>query len=497
MTRIRRVLRTLVPAAALAAAWGPPAHADIDVPVGNGDRVTGTFLPADEVETFRVVVPKGAKLSVQVKGKKARGASRAPVPVLRLLDPDGLDEGGAAVVANRTGAKVTNFTVGASGEHRVVVQGDGTQGDYQLTIRWKSPTRFAVPGTLAGAPVALPFAADRGAKASFSVRRGSGSEALPRLSEVRDAADTVIATFAQPSAGATSHSVKNVLMPEGGDLGLVVSDAGASGGTFAATIVVRPPAPSKRKLGLTSRELGGSSGGASAEGAILGPDGGALAADGIASLDGASVSVPEDGLKAPTAILIGTSPDIAVKGTVGAGPTVYFGPEGLTFAKGHAATVTLPFDVGAFGGDTSALRVYTRDAKGKVTEVKGVTIDADAGTVSFPAAHFSSFRVVRKGRPALLPGPKADLNDDGKDDLVAPAPAESGNRGRVFVFFGGPGLQSTTTATADATVGGTLSGGDFGASTATGDVNGDGVADLSISFNLTGRAAPALADLLL
>ena len=115
-------------------------------------------------------------------------------------------------------------------------------------------------------------------------------------------------------------------------------------------------------------------------------------------LDGAAVSVPAGALPIGAAIVVGTAPDIPTSGTqTGAGPTVFFGPQGLRFGTTDdpkPATLTIPFD-GAFSDATDQITIYTRDARGIVTPVaRPYAFDLLADTVSFQPSHFSSFRAV-------------------------------------------------------------------------------------------------------
>jgi len=82
-----------------------------------------------------------------------------------------------------------------------------------------------------------------------------------------------------------------------------------------------------------------------------------------------------------------------------------------------------------------------------------------------------------------------DVNDDGVDDLIGGAyladRTVGANCGRVYVFYGGGDLTSTldlNTTSADVMIVGAAGGNRLGRSIATGDVDGDGVADLIIGM---------------
>lgn len=457
----------------------PLARADVDIAARNADRVTGTLLTAEERDTVRYDVPKGAVLTISAKGKKRKGAA-TPIPTFRVLDP-ALAEAAPFQPVVGSGAKLRGFPVTATGTWSVEVRGEsGLPGDYSLSVAWKSPTRIPFVGDLpAGGTIALPVAVDAGATARFEVRAAPGSAALPRIVRIRDAGGGFSIPFDPPAPGATSHRSPKVRLPVGGDLVLEVTDTGAAGGGITGTATVKPPKPKPRSIAVTSKQIGDLGVETAAIGAILDAGGGSLIVDDpTLAIDCSSVTLLPGALTAPTAIVIGTSPDLAPPGDLdGAGPAVFFGPDGTKFDEGKPATIMIPLDFGAIGGDTSAVRIFTRDAKGKVREVlprSAYVFDPVAETVAFPAPHFSSFQAFAPAATRV----RGDFDGDGVADLLIPA-SNAGGVGRVYVFRGGGSLPSSaTSATADVVLSGTTSGDELGHTLAAVDVNGDGVDDL-------------------
>lgn len=77
----------------------------------------------------------------------------------------------------------------------------------------------------------------------------------------------------------------------------------------------------------------------------------------------------------------------------------------------------------------------------------------------------------------------ADVNGDGTDDLIVGAPLSDGvdyDVGKVYVFLGGPTLASRTADQADIVFAGQPTHNSLGRCVRTGDVNGDGIADVLV-----------------
>lgn len=354
------------------------ARAEIDVELTNGARVNAALADGTDVHDFRVSCPAGSKLAVSVKAAKG-----TPPLTVRVRSPFGAD------VASKSGAKVALKNLAATESGRYVVEilsADGAAGGaYSVSVKWKSPT--ALKQTVTVDPdgrAALVFAAQEGAAVTATLKPGKKSPAAPSLAAVvsPDGRTT-------PLAGGASGALP---VRGTGDY-LLVFGAGAPGGAVNLALKFKAPKVPKLNLALGATDVAPRAGVVAA--ATIGPDGGDLGVD-SGPLTGTSISVDAGAVGAPTAFLVGGAPDVAgQRAGAAAGPAVFFGPEGSTFAEG-TVTVTIPFDAAVFGADTSKLRVYTRDANGNLAVVSDVTVDGGAHLVSFPVSHFSAYQVVRE-----------------------------------------------------------------------------------------------------
>ncbi len=484
------MLRSFGTAVIAVLALASAASADVDLPVGNGDLVTGTFDPPSEVETFRFRAPTLATLTVAVKGKKARGGTAVPAARFRVLNESDVEVGASVIVTTPTGAKMSNVELSGTGEYRVLVScSNSVAGDYQLQIAWKTRTSLVYDSTVDAGFTVLGFGADAGSVPTVSVSVPKGSAAGPRL--VRIEGGAFLQAAGVPAPGTTKFKFKGAALPVTENYSCFLTDqGGAGGGAFHAVVKLKLPKALRRKISLTSSVLGSLGNGSTfARGGLVGQGGGIVGIDDTSGtpIDGASVSVPGDALSSPTVIVIGTgSPIPGSGGNVASGPTVVFGPDGLSFAQD--ATITIPFDPAMIeAGGSGSLQVYTRNKKGKVSLVTApLTVDLVAGTVSFPSSHFSAYRAFASAR-----APGSDLDADGIDDLVVGSPTDSVGRGAVLVlrgrtdFAGGKASDADFVLTGVNASAGQVDGDVFGASVATGDVNGDGVADLVVGATRT------------
>jgi hypothetical protein len=381
-------------ALALSPVLADPVLADIDVEVRNGDGAKGTLDPGDEVETFRFAVPAGAKLSL-----RAKPGRRGPAVALDVLAPGAMNPQAAPAVGK--GAALTIPATAASGSFAAAVTSlNGTStGDYSFSVKWTTPrTRVATVSPAGGASAEVAFGADAGARLRVTASAAKGSAALPRIDALVGPGGAV-AGFADALGGTTDRAGPAVLAATGDHALTIVNDGGE--GAITVKLALTPPKARPRKIDVTARKTG-TAGDDGAYARVVDAGGGAVTVpagvEGLEALVGTSVDLPAGALPAGTAILIGTAPDLNLPGQDLAqiGPPVLFGPEGTTFGtKGDpkVATVSIPVNLAAVGDDTSAVRVFTRDAKGRVTEVPAASLDfvTRPGYVTFPTPHFSSY----------------------------------------------------------------------------------------------------------
>ncbi len=469
MMRTRPVLVVLGVVLAFAASLTPPASAlaDVSVEVSNGDRVTGVVAAGGETATLRFGVPAGAVLTVTVEGIAAPGSPAVAIP-FEILDPADADLAAGRITVKGARSSVKKLAALRSGEHRLVVRSPAGEGSpdatYRATIAWKEPASYTSTLILDPGEVDTTLPVGAGASVKLTLKNAPRSVAASRFVSLRTAAGDEIAALAGASAAVAR------IPSAGAHLLRIANDGGE--GTVVLSAKFRARKTSKRSIDITGAEFRADGARPDLTGAVLDEAGGVLFADDPA-LAGAFVAVPAGALPSATAIVVGPGAPITSApgdaGIAGLGPTVVFGPSGLTF--GSPATITLPFSRAALAGGTDTLRVVERSADGTLTLVPPgtYTIDAAAGTVSFPASHFTSYRVFGPRRRV-----RGDIDGDGWGDLVVPTAGYAGN---VRVFFGGPEFAPSRDTDAGLVVTGDEL---FGADAATGDLNDDGTDDLVV-----------------
>nr|WP_321170600.1 FG-GAP-like repeat-containing protein [Streptomyces sp. Je 1-369] len=139
-------------------------------------------------------------------------------------------------------------------------------------------------------------------------------------------------------------------------------------------------------------------------------------------------------------------------------------------------TLTAAGDTGVWKkGDQASLNTISGHKDGHATLCPGKNLYAKLGEIRRYASS--------AGRNSAVP--TADYNRDGITDLIAGTPKASSNRGRVTVVPGGLGgpvgaSRISLTQASEGVPGASETGDDWGASTAWGDLNADGYADLVI-----------------
>ncbi len=449
------------------------ARADLTVEIGNGDKVNGSIGPS-ETETYLIDVPDGSKLSVSAKGKKAGKGTKAPVVSVEIRD----SEGALVVSSTKSKAAKAKVTVTKTDTYSVSVTSTET-GNYQFKAKWKAPKKTKMDLPLGDAPdeLKITFDADAGALATMKVKPVKGSAADPRFDRIDN--DGGSANLPDPEPEKKGHTLKKYEIDTFGFQCLFAAN------DAKATVTVKAPKSAKRKIDLTDEVIGPGSGDDEGIGAIVTPGDGGMVVAGPeqGSIDGAAVDVPPGAVTQNTVVGVATAPELVPPAGEGLGPTVFFGPEGLEF--GEPVTVQLPFDPAALDGDFTDLEIYTRDENGNISLVPGPynLDDAGGGVISVQVSGFSSYLV---SGPILIGSPSddegTDLNDDGTDDLVIPAPFANQGAGAVFIFFGPVG-DGQTTQQANVEIPGDNGGDEFGESLLVKDVNGDGIVDLIVGSN--------------
>jgi len=394
---MRRAVPIVAACLAMALAVAGPRRASADVLVGicSGDQVKGSFLPASEVESYVVRLPAGSKLSATVAGKLVKGVG--PVPVMTLLDPDGAVVPAAPIVVTKTGAKLVAFVASASGDYTIRLTANA-EGDYALKVKRSTPMSVAQTMNFGITPsVDVPVHAIPGSAATIRIAALAFQPGFPRIERVRSDNGTFDVSFPPPPPSTMPVMLVKGLVLGGTSCDYIVtvsepSDRGSA--LFTAQLVAAKM--KARKVDLTTRAFGSDPLTNFVQGTQVGPAGGTVAADVFPGdpLAGSSVAIPAGAFAAASVVVLGPASEIAHGTDLRVrGPAVRVGPAGTKFAV--AATVTLPFDAGAFDSSHTGLTVLARDDHGLVTTVPAGTVSVDdaAGTVSFPALRVGSFQV--------------------------------------------------------------------------------------------------------
>ncbi|MBN1639155.1 MAG: FG-GAP repeat protein, partial [Ignavibacteriales bacterium] len=126
--------------------------------------------------------------------------------------------------------------------------------------------------------------------------------------------------------------------------------------------------------------------------------------------------------------------------------------------------------IGAYGYDIQKGKVYIFYGGSPMDTSPDITMTGESGSNRF------GFSVANAG----------DLNKDGNDDYIIGAYGYSNSKGRAYIFYGGPSMDTTP----DVTMTGEADGNNFGHSVSgAGDVNKDGYYDVIVGapYNVSNR----------
>ncbi|MCE9637299.1 MAG: hypothetical protein K8T90_16460 [Planctomycetes bacterium] len=369
------------------------AFADLELSLTSGDRVKALLSPVSEVERHAIDCAAGTLVTATVVATKVPPSKTAAAVRVRLLDGDGnaltVAGPGGPVAADVTATRVAFRKVVAPRSGLVVVEvsaPDGTTvaaAGYTLAVSKKPRTKWRTP-TLAVSPSQpglLSFAASAGASVRFKTKAPAG--VMPTFGRVLEDSTPTGTDFTGVAPAAAAF-----VAPTTGTFQLEVIGTADGVVDVMATVVV--PKTRGRKLDVTAFPDFGSGVALTLDGTTpsdLSPEG-----DG---LDGVRLDIPAGVFPSGTILLVGSAPTVVPSaGFTPAGPAISFSAS-AAFAKGATVTLTLPFDASAANGSTSGVAVAVRDDDGNVSETTtGLVVDLNAGKVSFPASHFSSYQVV-------------------------------------------------------------------------------------------------------
>jgi len=379
-----------------AAAVADSARAGLSGEVRSKDKVLGTILPATETERWTIQCPQDSKLKVILKGPKKKTGGAVS---FRLFDTAEAEVTGLAITPKKTGAVLKQYICPESGPYTVEVfaPDELTGGDYTLKMICKAPKKLRFEATLDGTEKTYEFFAALGTTAKAKITVVPKSLADPRIVRFLGPEG-----FDVPVEGAAKAVASpKIDLTQTGDYDLAFD---GDGGAVSGSLKLKQHKSVSRTVDVRAETIDpGGSGGSDGIAGVIGPDGGSIIApegDSPVGIEGAGIDVPAGALEGAVAIVIATAPPIGPQEETEdpVGNTVFYGPEGLEFSE--EATLTLPFDPSLVETEDDVM-VYTQDAQGNVTLIDPATyvVDLEAGTVTVPAAHFSSFRVFSERGP--------------------------------------------------------------------------------------------------
>jgi hypothetical protein len=400
----RRVARLAAFAAALVATR---AVADVDVEVPLALSARGTLLPAGDVETYRFFATAGTSLTFSATS--GRGATLAFAA--RLFDPADVEVVIPPERLKLTAKKltVTKLPLTSTGRYRLQISATGT-GEYSMSLSGRAQSKFSTTTAVSAAgTTAFPFSAPPGSRVSLSATAARGSQATPRFGVLSgDGLNVDLSTLTAPKT--SSHVVVLQKIGGTGDVSVEVNNPGAAG-DVTVTASVRPPRVKTLKLDARGAARGRPFGGESVVVRSVGASGGSVeVADPESDVAGAKVTFPPGALAADSTVTIASAaaPKPAAVDQL-AGPAVFFGPPGVTFAS--PVDVEVPFDPARIpvGQTSQDLRVLVAEANGATAILTPKAFDDLGRTVTVEANGFSTFvTIARAGLQPLGVRPGGD-----------------------------------------------------------------------------------------
>ena len=377
----------------------PAARADVSSELPPKASVKSTLVPAGETEVFRVDAVAGSTLDLSLSAKKKEALTSFDV---ELRGPD--DELVDLSSASDTGKKfsVKKLVLMSSGTYTLTVGGEGT-GEYSLSLTVGAPKKAEVdPPTIdAAETVQVAFAAPSGASVTLKAKAPKKSPATPRFGMFQGEDLSTLGAL-KP----TAHTVK-VVVGEGGDLMVPLTNTGSGSDTITVTITIKAAKSKKAKLDVRAEELGFPGGGETFLGVLVdGAAGGDFSVDDAATgLDGAGVSVPAGAFEGTALVSLADAPAEPVEDIQRqtAGPTLTVGALGVT-SFDQPVTLTLPFDSQQLPLATDGDDVSVQELTGKntVTTLVPDAVDERQETVSVSlGAPARLTPTVRRGSPRL------------------------------------------------------------------------------------------------
>lgn len=381
--------------------------AGIDVEVPPALSAKSTLSPEGEVETFRFHATRGTSLTFVAAAKK--GARLGFTAQL-------FDEGGGEVAIPAANSKlsakkltVKKLLLETTGTYRLQLSATGT-GEYALKLQGKPGTKFVEGRTLPQAGTeSFEFAAPPGSRVTLLAKAARKSVATPRFGTLTG--DGVSDDLSgQGKVKSNSHKVVLSDVAGTGDFSVDVDNPGGAGDA-TVSIVVQAPKVKTWKLDARGSARGYPFGGETVFVRPVGAAGGTVTVgDSGSDIMGATVTFPPGALPGNTNVTVASAPPLTpAAADQSAGPAVFLGPSGLTFAQ--PVDIKLPYDPAQIpvGQTPQDLRVQVVEENGLSAILTPIAVDDQAHTITVQASGFSTcVAVSRVGQQPLGVRPGGD-----------------------------------------------------------------------------------------